>query len=288
MNIYYSIIENLSTKNKYYFWWDSIITRANKRADTKKKAKKLLGYVESHHIVPKSYKMGGEKDKENLVHLTAKEHIMVHRLMCKFISCERLLVPTRKAFHCMTEVDNGGRNQRTVSLHMLAKGRESASLALKGKKRGIQGVPSWFILSQDIEVFKATLQQHAKDGLTDAKIAEIYGVSNTAIHNWRKKLEINSSKWLLSDREWLFEHYNIKKLSAQEIGDIVGCSSSAVQYRLRDHGITIRDPFERQQNVNKDRRGYFPAKDRNGNRYTIKKDDPRYISGELVGLAKVI
>lgn len=287
MNIYCSTIETLSTKNKYYFWWYSIIIRAKERANTKKDARNKVGYVEAHHILPVSYNMGGKKDNENLVFLTAKEHIMVHRLMCKFISCERLLEPTRKAFHCMTEVDNGGRNKRAVSLHMLAKGREAASLASKGKKRGIQGVPSWFTLSNDMETFKTTLQQHTKDGLSDPKIAELYGVSATTINNWRKKLEINGSKSLLSDRDWLFEHYIINRLSAQEIADIIGCSSTAVQYRLRDHGIAIRDSFERQQNVDKDRRGYFPAKDRNGNRYTIKKDDPRYISGELVGLAKV-
>lgn len=284
-------METLSTKNKYFFWWDNIITRASKRATDRKTAKKLLGYVEAHHIVPKSFKMGGEKDKDNIVYLNAKEHIMVHRLMCKFISCERLLPRVRKAFHCMTEVDNGGNNKRSVSLHLLAKGRESASMAMKGKPRGIQRAPSWFYISSDLDVFKSTLQKHTEDGLTDPKIAKIYKVSTTAINNWRKKLVImgsNWQKWQLSDRDWLFHHYITMKLSTPEMAKIIGCTGTAVQYKLAEYNIPVRDAFERQQNVDKSKRGYFPAKNKNGDRYTIRKDDPRYISGELVGLSRVI
>ena len=43
-------------------------------------------YLETHHIVPKSFGIGGEKDKENLVQLTAKEHYIVHCLLPKFIN----------------------------------------------------------------------------------------------------------------------------------------------------------------------------------------------------------
>jgi hypothetical protein len=53
--------------------YNLIIERAQTR--------KLEGYVEKHHIVPKC--MGGLDVKENLVELTAREHFLCHRLLCE-------------------------------------------------------------------------------------------------------------------------------------------------------------------------------------------------------------
>lgn len=52
---------------------DRIIDRARGRI--------LEGYSEKHHIIPKC--MGGADDDENLINLTAKEHLIVHLLLCK-------------------------------------------------------------------------------------------------------------------------------------------------------------------------------------------------------------
>jgi len=47
-----------------------------------KNRKKSNGvYLESHHILPRS--MGGSDSKDNLVLLTAREHFIAHRLLCK-------------------------------------------------------------------------------------------------------------------------------------------------------------------------------------------------------------
>jgi hypothetical protein len=48
-----------------------------KRAQTRK----LEGYVEKHHVIPKC--MGGLDIKENIVELTAREHFLCHRLLCE-------------------------------------------------------------------------------------------------------------------------------------------------------------------------------------------------------------
>lgn len=53
--------------------YDQIIERANNR--------KLTGYAEKHHILPKC--LGGNDTKENLVKLTAREHFLCHRLLCE-------------------------------------------------------------------------------------------------------------------------------------------------------------------------------------------------------------
>jgi len=60
--------------NKYKKWHDSIIDNAQSRI--------IKGYSEKHHILPRS--LGGLNNKDNIVRLTAKEHFIVHMLLCKF------------------------------------------------------------------------------------------------------------------------------------------------------------------------------------------------------------
>ncbi len=43
--------------------------------------KKDSNYYEQHHIIPKC--LGGTNDNENLVLLTAKEHFVAHKILCK-------------------------------------------------------------------------------------------------------------------------------------------------------------------------------------------------------------
>lgn len=62
--------------NKYYFYYFNIITRAKSRATGS------LSYCEKHHIIPRS--LGGNNDPDNIVALSAKEHLVCHRLLTKF------------------------------------------------------------------------------------------------------------------------------------------------------------------------------------------------------------
>ena len=56
--------------------YNQIIERAKNR--------KLEGYKEKHHIIPRC--MGGTDGKENLVELTAREHFLCHKLLCEIYS----------------------------------------------------------------------------------------------------------------------------------------------------------------------------------------------------------
>jgi hypothetical protein len=68
--------------NKYSRIYDAIIDSAHRRNfASRKQAKKELGYVEKHHIVPKC--IGGSDDSSNLIFLTAKEHFVCHHLLTK-------------------------------------------------------------------------------------------------------------------------------------------------------------------------------------------------------------
>ena len=78
MNPYLEKVVSLANQNKYTKYYSRIIENALKRPQDRKFLKSVFGYAESHHILPESFGLGGEKDKENLVFLTAKEHFIVH------------------------------------------------------------------------------------------------------------------------------------------------------------------------------------------------------------------
>jgi hypothetical protein len=72
--------------NNYTEEYYAIIKNAQNRlpiGSTRKQAKLLLTYTECHHILPKS--MGGPDTEENLVWLTAEEHLKVHLLLPKIV-----------------------------------------------------------------------------------------------------------------------------------------------------------------------------------------------------------
>ena len=105
MNIYISKIKSISHKNKYTNWYINIIQHALKRKSNKN------FYYEKHHIIPKSFKMGGEKDKLNLVHLTAREHFIVHMLLVKMTVNTQLKIKMSCALTKM--MDKKYNNSRT-------------------------------------------------------------------------------------------------------------------------------------------------------------------------------
>jgi hypothetical protein len=59
--------------NKYTRWYNNIIENAKSRI--------IDGYIERHHIQPRS--LGGTDNKDNLVDLTAREHFICHWLLTK-------------------------------------------------------------------------------------------------------------------------------------------------------------------------------------------------------------
>lgn len=75
---YLELIKKIAIPNKYTKYYCNIIEKALLRPQDRKYLKEIYGYVESHHILPKCFGLGGEKDKNNLVFLTAKEHFVVH------------------------------------------------------------------------------------------------------------------------------------------------------------------------------------------------------------------
>ena len=62
--------------------------------------RKLAGYTESHHIVPRC--MGGKDDRDNLVDLSPEEHYLAHQLLIKIhpnhhgvVKAASMMIPNR-------------------------------------------------------------------------------------------------------------------------------------------------------------------------------------------------
>lgn len=98
-------------ENKYHMWYYNIITNAHSRNLTSRSAaKKALGYVEKHHIIPKCLFKENTIDSDpqstdNLVFITAKEHFVCHHLLTK-MTTGRNLCRMQKALDKMLCVNN--------------------------------------------------------------------------------------------------------------------------------------------------------------------------------------
>jgi hypothetical protein len=79
--MYNDLINEIALDNKYTRWYARIITNAMTRPAP-------TGYTEKHHILPKSFELGGVRDKRNIVTLTAREHFVCHWLLTKMFKSD--------------------------------------------------------------------------------------------------------------------------------------------------------------------------------------------------------
>jgi len=88
--VYLEKLKELALPNKYTKWYCLIIQAAKNRAESKTDAIIKCGYVEKHHILPRSFRRGGYTDLSNTVYLTAKEHFICHHLLSKMVVDKRM------------------------------------------------------------------------------------------------------------------------------------------------------------------------------------------------------
>ena len=102
--MYLDLLKTVADDNKYWKWYTNLILSAKNRD--------LTGYTEKHHILPVSFGMGGETDKENLVILTAREHYLAHRLLSKLTGVPALKRKMYFAVTCMAQRCGVSRHSR--------------------------------------------------------------------------------------------------------------------------------------------------------------------------------
>lgn len=75
---YIGLFRSISNKSKYANWYENMMRAAQSREP-------VVG-GERHHIIPRSFGMGGSASKANIVALTGREHFVAHRLLHKSLS----------------------------------------------------------------------------------------------------------------------------------------------------------------------------------------------------------
>ena len=118
--------------SKYTQWYKNIIGIATTRL--------LSGYKETHHIIPKS--LGGDNSDSNLVHLTAKEHYIVHLLLPYMV-----IDPLHKkkmwgALRCMSKMIYKTHNRYVGSARFYQKAKENTDFGLgnRGRKQSAEEI----------------------------------------------------------------------------------------------------------------------------------------------------
>ena len=121
--------------NKYANWYQAITERAQTRS--------IDGYVERHHIQPRS--LGGTDDKDNLVDLTAREHFICHWLLTKMHTGE----DKAKMIYALNGMKRGNEFAQRYETKITARVYENLkkefskvhSATMKGKTPWNKGVP---------------------------------------------------------------------------------------------------------------------------------------------------
>ncbi len=115
--------------NKYLKWYKNIITNAKYKNRVKGEE-----YYESHHVIPKSLRKDLEKETNNLVLLTAREHFICHLLLPKFTFDEDMY-KMLKAFEGMLNWKTKKQN-RYVTSHIFEITRKTASIEHSKRMKG--------------------------------------------------------------------------------------------------------------------------------------------------------
>lgn len=142
---YLSKLISIALPNKYTRIYGSIVSRAQKRASNKKDANLIFGYSEEHHILPKSFGLGGEKDKLNYAYLSAREHLICHLLLARMFTGE-LKIKMCFALHSMYRITKRNQQIKLTSweFETLRKAnsyaRRSLPSPLKGRKHTLETI----------------------------------------------------------------------------------------------------------------------------------------------------
>lgn len=130
--------------NKYTRTYFSLITKAKSRNfKSRKEAKTTLGYVERHHIIPKS--IGGTDSKSNLVYLTAREHFICHWLLIKMTDEEDKNKMIYALFMMKSKTKNHKRRHSSIHSRVfeIYKSQHSEMLSNMNNDRVKNGTHNW-------------------------------------------------------------------------------------------------------------------------------------------------
>lgn len=139
---YINLFLSLCQDNKYSKIYLAIITKAQKRISNPDQ------YYEKHHIVPDCFFINSNRNPKgafllenpnhvnNFVLLTAREHFIVHHLLCYCFSEKQLKCKMQHAFWSMTRKDSF--QDRRISSRQYSSAKQHLQEARKGVPRSIE------------------------------------------------------------------------------------------------------------------------------------------------------
>lgn len=154
-------------QNKYSQYYYNIINKAKSRASSKSEAKKIFGYVEKHHIIPKV--LGGTNEENNIVFLTAREHFVCHRLLTKMVE-GKAKYQMDKAANLMTVATTKHQRQFLISSRTFETVKRNAALA---HSKLTKGKPKHTNESKKLLSIKATGRQSPNKGIPMSEAQKI-------------------------------------------------------------------------------------------------------------------
>lgn len=80
----------------------------------KRKSERPTKYSERHHIIPRC--LGGDDSLENLIIVTAREHYILHAILCKIYPNNKSLKYAFNMMHC--DGQQGRRYNKSVLYHL--------------------------------------------------------------------------------------------------------------------------------------------------------------------------
>lgn len=197
----------LDSINKYgaTMFIDNKYTRCYNRIIENRKLNLPIGYVEKHHIIPKS--LGGPNRKENIVSLTAREHFICHMLLVKMTQGKEK-VKMAYALRSMMRLENPYQGRHKISAKLYESLIKLTKPIIGQYLRGDQNPFYGKVHSKESKMKmknKRALQEAPMLGKTHSDITkDLLREANKKQFSNPKQIEIRKvrSKQLWSDPEW--------------------------------------------------------------------------------------
>lgn len=190
-------------ESKYTKWYQSIIDIAVKRTV-------IEGYVEKHHIIPKS--LGGDDSPDNLVFLTSKEHFIAHHLLTKMCVDDKDRNKMWSAFFFM-HVNPSPKNKRLyssrtyeISKKKMAEGRTKYFSGKNNPRYGKKATKehkekmskSWnreALRNADKTIYTFVHDEYGTEVCTRKQLCDKYGISQKRIYTIVNKKSNTAKGW---------------------------------------------------------------------------------------------
>lgn len=180
-----------------------------------RKTNKPIGYIENHHIVPRS--LGGSNNKSNLVKLTGREHWVAHLLLYKITKTPEMAhAANMMAMRCKERGISYIKNSRMYEIIR----KEHAKSVSERHKQNIGEKCSQF---GTMWISNKELKQNKKILKTDPiPVGWLKGrnIWNSRIYTYksRRTPEIRAQKQKILDEKWktLFEEWKLSGLSRNQ------------------------------------------------------------------------